>query len=127
MVLIVCGLLIMAAGVHLRRRTRVAPGSVPLPGRVVDVQERTSSLSANNRRLYAVSVEYRDPRSGAVVVLPPDSHQPHAYAVGDEVTLRHDPASGRVLLPSPSGTAQTLVPFVFGAVVVGLGVWDLVG
>ena|GEM_PF-4181597 len=127
MVLLVCGLLILAAGVHMRRSTRIPRGSVPLPGRVVDVDERRSTLSANRQRLYGVSVEYRDPRSGAVTVLPPDSHQPHAYEVGDEVTLMHDPESGLVRLPSPSRVAQTVMPFVFGAVVVGLGVWDLVG
>lgn len=125
MVLIVVGLVVLAAGVHFRRVSRTAPGAVPVPGRVVDVSVKRSNLSGSRTPLYGPTVEYRDPTTGEVRVLPPASHQPAAVAVGDAVTLLRDPQTGEVRLPLPHPRAQLALPFVFGALMIGLGVLDL--
>jgi hypothetical protein len=127
MVLIVIGLVVMGIGVHHLRSHRTPRGAEPLQGRVVDVDMKRSSLSGSSKRLYAATVEYHDPRTGQQHVLPPDSHQPRALAVGDEVTLLRDPATGKVRLPLPNPGLQMALPFVFGALVIAMGVYDLMG
>jgi hypothetical protein len=124
-VLIAVGVVILGIGVHFSRRSRTPSGAEPLPGRVVDVQVKRSSQSNNNTLLYAATVAYRDPGTGREEVLPPDSHQPRALEVGDEVTLMRDPATGRVTLPLPHPGLQMALPFVFGAGVIAVGIADL--
>ena len=125
MVLILVGLAALAAGVHFRRVSRVLPGSEPVAGRVVHVSVTTSNFSGSRKPLYGPSVEYRDPVTGHPRVLPPASHQSEAYAVGDEVTLMRDPATGELRLPLPHPRSQVAVPFVFAALMLALGVADL--
>ncbi|WP_336922333.1 DUF3592 domain-containing protein [Aquipuribacter sp. SD81] len=127
MVLVVCGLLVVAAGVHFARTTALPRGGETLRGTVVSVQEKRSSLSSDGRRLHAVTVEYRDPATGERRVLTPDGHRPEAYRTGDEVSLVRDPSTGEVRLPAPRRVAQSLAALGFGAVVVALGVLDVVG
>lgn len=125
MVLIVLSVVLFAAGVHYRRAHRIAPGAEPIPGRVVGVSVKRSSISNSNQLLYGVTVEYHDPRTREQAVLPPASHQPRAYQVGDELTLMRDPVSGVVRVPLPRPGLQMALPFVFGVLALGLGVADL--
>lgn len=126
-VLVVVGCLLLAAGVHQWKVARIPPGWTAVPGRVVDVESRKSSLSGNNRRLHGPTVEYRDSGTGETRRLPPASYQPSEYHLGQEVTLRQDPASGQVRLPLPMPVRQLALPFGFGAVVVAMGLYGLVG
>jgi hypothetical protein len=126
-VLIVIGLVVIALGPHYQRRHRPPRGAESLQGRVVDVSVKRSSSTGSAQRLHGAAVEHPDPHSGAKQVLPPDSHQPRAYHVGDEVTLIRDPATGVVRLALPRPRLQTALPFVFGGLVVALGVLDLMG
>jgi hypothetical protein len=126
-VLILIGLAVLAAGVHFSRTSRTPAGAQPLPGRVVDVSVKTSNFSGSRKRLYGPSVEYRDPATGESRVLPPASHQSRELKVGDSVTLMRDPATGEVRLPLPNPMSQMALPFVFGALMIALGVADLSG
>jgi hypothetical protein len=113
----VVGLVVLAAGVHFSRTSRTPAGAQPLPGRVVDVSVKTSNFSGSRKRLYGASVEYR--------VLPPASHQARELKVGDSVDLVRDPVTGEVRLPLPNPRSQLALPFVFGALMIALGVADL--
>lgn len=125
MVLILIGLAALAAGVHFRRTSRTPSGAQPLPGRVVDVSVKTSNFSGSRTKLYGASVQYRDPVTGESRVLPPASHQPRECKIGDAVTLMRDPATGEVRLPLPNPRSQMAVPFVFGVLMMALGVAEL--
>ena len=57
MVLVLVGLAVLAAGVHVRRTSRTPPGARPLPGRIVDVPVKTS-ISGSRTKLYGASVQY---------------------------------------------------------------------
>ena len=124
-VLILVGLAAFAAGVHFRRVSRTAPDGQPLPGRVVDVSVTTSNFSGSRTRLYGPSVSYRNPVTGEAHVLPPASHQRREYRVGEAVTVVRDPVTGEVRLPLPHPRAQMALPFVFGVLMIGLGVAEL--
>ena len=86
---------------------------------------KRSNFSGSRTLLYGASVEYRDPVTGESRVLSPTSHQPGERKVGDSVTLMRDPATGDVRLPLPNPTAQIALPFVFGALMIALGIADL--
>lgn len=125
MFLVLVGLLMLAAGVHLVRSRRLPAGAEPVPGEVVDVAVKRSSLTGSNQELYAPSVAYLDPATGAREVLPPAAHEPRPYAVGDQVVLFRHPVTGEVRLPLPQPRRQMALPFVLGLLVIGLGVADL--
>ena len=127
MVLIVVGALILAAAVHFRRVSRIAPDARPVAGRVVEVERRRSSISGSRTMLYGPSVRYADPVTGEERVLPPASYQPRVYEVGEAVSLMWDPASGELRLPLPRPRAQMAMPFAFGVGIIALGVADLAG
>lgn len=127
MVLILVGLLVLAAGIHFRRANRTPADARPLPGRVVDVSVKKSNFSGSRTLLYGPSVEYSDPVTGQSRVLPPASHQPRERKIGDTVTLVRDPATGEVRLPLANPRSQMLLPFVFSALMIALGVADLRG
>ena len=125
MVLIVVGVAALVAGVHFLRTSHVPGDAQPIPGRVVEVSVKTSNFSGSSKRLYGPSVEYRDPATGTSRVLPPASHQAREYLVGEEVTLMRDPATGEMRLPLPHPRSQMALPFVFGLLMITLGVADL--
>lgn len=124
-ILILVGIAALVAGVHFRRTSGTPAGAKPVPGRVVDVSVKTSNFSGSRTLLYGASVEYRDPVTGRSRVLPPASHQPQECRVGDLVTLMRDPSTGEVRLPLPNPRQQIALPFVFGALMIALGVADL--
>lgn len=112
---------------HFRRTSRTAAGAQPVAGRVVNVSVKKSNFSGSRTLLYGASVEYRDPVTAESRVLPPASHQSKEYKVGDSVTLMRDPATGEVRLPLPNPRSQIALPFVFGALMIALGIADLRG
>lgn len=124
-VLVLIGLLMLAAGVHLVRTRRLPAGAEPVPGEVVDVAVKRSSLTGSNQELYAPTVAYLDPATGTREVLPPAAHEPRPYAVGDQVLLFRHPVTGEMRLPLPQPRRQMALPFVLGLLVIGLGVADL--
>ncbi|WP_225753918.1 DUF3592 domain-containing protein [Actinotalea sp. Marseille-Q4924] len=127
MVLVVAAVLLAAAGVHMVRRHRIPPGAEPLPGEVVEVAVKRSSISGSSHLLYAPTVAYRDRATGERRLLPPASHQPRAYEVGEQVTLMQLPDTREVRLPLPQPRRQMALPFVLSALALALGVADLAG
>ena len=127
MVLLVAGALILLAGVHHARVTRILPGATAVPGRVVHVERKRSSLPGSPGWNYGPTIEYRDPASGAVTTLPPAAYRSRPYEVGEDVVVMHHAETGQVRLPLHRPRAQTALPFVLAALVLALGVHDLVG